>query len=241
MMKCSFDRVSKNWKHLLENWPRLLLADELRPLGRKMPFRTKIDRDVLQEAFTACRVIIIDLCRTDYASWVGESHLNRRADYIIGGFSSAVARHGNLEQIIVTGGRMVPGCYFEWLGLFRLPQAERRWQFSLVNCNMVYAVSQFVRSLNYSEVLPTYKLFPEECTEARMPKWSVQCPTSEEILHSRLLTMFRKLLFPYHLAQVAWLADCRETARNLEQKSEDLVYNAASLTYRLVANSRLRR
>ena len=217
----------KSWKRLLEDWPCILLADEFLSTKASIAKTSKRSQEVLRKAFKACRMMIIDFSHTENQSKVVESQLGGRTDYIIKGFLSAVDHGGNLKYIIVTGGRMSGGHYFELLGLFGLSRVQRPVQFSLIKCEMAYTTTAFRRE----KINPFYQLFPDEFGQVAMPKWSIQRPASEVILYRELLMLFHDMLLPYPNAQVEWLADCRETAHDMEQNSEGRDTDVSLSTY----------
>ena len=108
-----FVRVCKSWKILLENWSYILLVDKIpiRTLGRYEGLR-----GYLTEAVGKSRFLVFDFGRTDSALD------DYRYQLSYGGYvlPTVITAEGNLEHLILTGGKMCPDSYFEFLQFFEL-------------------------------------------------------------------------------------------------------------------------
>ena len=217
---CS-DRVCKGWKMLPqpENWPPVLLLDEFPQSKPPLYFESRcIDYflksykkrgEVLGEVFKGFRFLIVDCGRAN-----DESPHFRSLLYCLKIFIAALAGAytdgGNLEHIIVTGGRLSPYGYSSLaysLELASLDTAQRPLQFSLINCSMLHSLNaSILKNIN-----PIYRLFSENVGEMSVPRWSHQFPAEKDILSRQLWTMLKKALFPYSLTQIVWLENCLRT------------------------------
>ena len=242
------------WKSLLEEWPRLLLIDEFARLQltvltfdeesvsnaanalsdyhvRWLKSAEKF-QEILRKAFQKSRVLLINLGRINNSPDIFYRELSCLGKTLIDTISPPGA-HGDLQRIIVTGGRMSPDSYFGLVSAFRLYAVQRPLQFSLINCDMLYSASEFA----CNHISPAYQLFSEECGEARMPKFALLCPTNDDTVCRQLFRTFIWLFFPYTLTQIDWMESCLNAVKYLEDSYLSGDSSLSLSAYRLVKST----
>ena len=196
-------RVCKSWKSLLEDWPGVLLMDEFDRTIRNQSVAEsyKVFQEVLRGAFRKSRVLVVDFSPKTAKKMVDfEFLLDFTYGYAVDTLSIAITTDGNLEHVVLTGGRVSPKSYFELLKSLKLHRVKRTLQFT--NYNMVCATNH---TDDFADDDMKYKLYSEEFEGSSLLKWSVRCPVKQDTLCRQVLLAFKKMVFPYTLAQIVWL------------------------------------
>ena len=163
--------------------------------------------------FKKARVLIIDFARTKSVS---EDDLGGRIIYATD--LLPVMIDGNLNNVVLTGGKISTSLYLKLTLQLGLDRARRPLKFSLINCDIVHS-KDYRESVQckISTRFDFLHFWSEKFKAMPIPRWSIQLPMDGETFYEQLVLMFRKLVFPYSRTQIDWLENCLVTVRNLER------------------------
>ena len=200
---------------MLMNWPHIMLVDALATDSLTETSNQTLEY-VARVAFKKSQFLIIDFARRYHASKDEDlQQFGRLMACIHEGLKRAVAHGGNLEHIIIAGGRLCPELYFALIKMLELGRAQRPLQLSFIDCSLVRTVGQPIVMVPNFDLW--YQHFWKEQREIPMLKTTIRCPPkTEDVLLRRFLPMISKSLFPYKLTQIEWMESFLHTVINQE-------------------------